>query len=355
MASIGDLVHQTSSSTGTGNLTLASVNGKRTFASVFGTGAPTDVFYYYVSNRNAAEWEWGTGHMSDSTTLVRDTIITSSNSNSAVSFSAGTLDVVNDLPAAVQALIHYLSSNGIIARTAADTIAARTITGPAAGISVSNGDGASGNPTLALANDLSALEGLASTGIAVRTGTDAWAQRTITGTTNDITVTNGDGVSGNPTIDLTSAILKALAVLSNASGYLNNNGSGTLSWSTPAAGMTSLGTKATTSGSTASLTGLSLGSYSFLICVLNGIKQSGAGNASVNQNGTAISPSMSSSATLNGILLIDLASGIGIAITSTGTAAAYELATGLSTSSTSFTLTVSTNTFSAGSFQLFGI
>jgi hypothetical protein len=230
MASIGDLVHQSSASTGSGNLTLASINGKRTFASVFGTGAPTDVFYYYVSNRNAAEWEWGTGHMSDSTTLVRDTIITSSNSNSAVSFSAGTLDVVNDLPASIQALIHYLSSNGIIARTAADTIAARTITAPAAGISVSNGDGASGNPTLALANDLSALEGLGSTGIAVRTTTDTWAQRTITGTANDITVTNGDGVSGNPTIDLTSAVLKALAVLSNSAGTLVNDGAGSLSW-----------------------------------------------------------------------------------------------------------------------------
>ena len=37
--------------------------------------------------------------MSDSTTLVRDTVIASSNSNSAVNFTAGTLDVTNDVPA----------------------------------------------------------------------------------------------------------------------------------------------------------------------------------------------------------------------------------------------------------------
>jgi hypothetical protein len=40
--------------------------------------------------------------MSDSTTLVRDTVVASSNSGSAVNFSAGTLDVMSDLPASLQ-------------------------------------------------------------------------------------------------------------------------------------------------------------------------------------------------------------------------------------------------------------
>lgn len=94
------------------------------------------------------------------------------------------------------------NTNGLVTQTAADTFTGRTLTGPAAGISVSNGDGVSGNPTLALANDLSALEGLSSTGIAARTGSDTWAQRTVTGTSNQITVSNGDGVSGNPTLSV---------------------------------------------------------------------------------------------------------------------------------------------------------
>lgn len=99
-----------------------------------------------------------------------------------------------------------LSSNGIICRTSATTVAARTLTAPAAGITVSNGDGVSGNPTLALANDLAGLEGLAGTGHAVRTTTDTWTTRTQTGTANEITVTNGDGVAGNPTYSLPAAL-----------------------------------------------------------------------------------------------------------------------------------------------------
>lgn len=98
------------------------------------------------------------------------------------------------------------STNGLWARTGAGTGTARTITGPAAGISVSNGNGVSGNPTLALANDLAALEALPSTGLAARTGADTWAQRAITGTANEISVADGGGASGNPTISLPSSI-----------------------------------------------------------------------------------------------------------------------------------------------------
>lgn len=100
--------------------------------------------------------------------------------------------------ATLTALAAY-NTNGLIAQTAADTFAGRTITGPAAGISVSNGDGVSGNPTLALANDLSALEGMSGTGIVARTASETYAQRTITAGTG-ISVADGDGVAGNPTI-----------------------------------------------------------------------------------------------------------------------------------------------------------
>lgn len=102
MSGPANLVHETSSTTGTGNLTLAAVNGKQSFATAFSTGVTTDVFVYFISNRDAAEYERGTGHMSDATTLVRDTVIESTNANAAVSFSAGTKDVVYDIPAAVQ-------------------------------------------------------------------------------------------------------------------------------------------------------------------------------------------------------------------------------------------------------------
>lgn len=50
--------------------------------------------------------------------------------------------------------------------------------------------------------DLTAIAALPSTGIAVRTASNTWAVRTLTGTSNRITISNGDGVSGAPTFDI---------------------------------------------------------------------------------------------------------------------------------------------------------
>ncbi len=50
--------------------------------------------------------------------------------------------------------------------------------------------------------ELTGLAALSANGIAARTASGTYTSRTITGTSGDITVSNGDGVSGNPTIDL---------------------------------------------------------------------------------------------------------------------------------------------------------
>ncbi len=121
MPAPGDLIHQQSTSTGTGNFTVSAVNGKRSFNDEYGTGG-TDKFDYYISNQAAAEWERGTGHLSASSTLVRDTVIASSNANVAVSFSAGLKDICNDIPAAKQ-----VSTDGT------QTLTNKTLTNPIVG------------------------------------------------------------------------------------------------------------------------------------------------------------------------------------------------------------------------------
>ena len=112
-----------------------------------------------------------------------------------------TFALANDLAA-----LEGLASTGIAVRTGTDTWAQRSMANAAAGLTWTNADGVSGNPTPVFANDLGALEGLGGSGIAVRTATDTWAQRTITGTANEITIANGDGVAGNPTASLPAAL-----------------------------------------------------------------------------------------------------------------------------------------------------
>jgi hypothetical protein len=99
-----------------------------------------------------------------------------------------------------------LAGTGVVIRTGTGTATTRTITA-GSNITITDGDGISGNPTIAVTGsvfqpldaDLSALAALGANGILVRTGPGGAAVRSITAGTG-ITVTNGDGVSGSPTI-----------------------------------------------------------------------------------------------------------------------------------------------------------
>jgi cytoskeletal protein CcmA (bactofilin family) len=96
---INDRVKETSTTTGTGTLNLSgAVTGFETFVAGVGNGNTT---YYAIVNRDADEWEVGLGTVTDASTdtLARTTVITSSNSDSATDFSAGTKDVFVTLPA----------------------------------------------------------------------------------------------------------------------------------------------------------------------------------------------------------------------------------------------------------------
>lgn len=115
------------------------------------------------------------------------------------------LDDKQPLDATLTALAAF-NTNGILVQTAADTFAGRSITAPAEGITVTNGDGVAGNIAIDLANDLAAVEGLATNGFAVRTGDGTWTTRSIGGAAGRISITNGDGVASNADIDLASVV-----------------------------------------------------------------------------------------------------------------------------------------------------
>jgi len=96
---VDDRVKETSTTTGTGTLNLSgAVSGFQTFVAGVGDGNTT---YYAIVNRDESEWETGVGTITDASTdtLARTTVIASSNSDSAVDFSAGTKDVFTTLPA----------------------------------------------------------------------------------------------------------------------------------------------------------------------------------------------------------------------------------------------------------------
>lgn len=97
MSATADRVRDTTTTTGTGNITLAgsAPSGFRTFASAFGASA-TIVPYAIVGG---AEWEIGWGELTGSTTLIRTRVLASSNAGALVTFSAGSKDVFATVPA----------------------------------------------------------------------------------------------------------------------------------------------------------------------------------------------------------------------------------------------------------------
>ena len=96
---LNDRVKETTTTTGTGTISLAGAEtGFETFVSGIGT---TNKTFYAIELPGNAEFEVGIGTVTDASpdTLSRDTIISSSNSDSAVDFSAGTKNVFCTLPA----------------------------------------------------------------------------------------------------------------------------------------------------------------------------------------------------------------------------------------------------------------
>lgn len=102
MAYFSDLVRDTTTTTGTGDVTVTGTapTGRVAFGTAFTTGTMVS---YTISSASGSEWETGLAPLSTSTTIQRSStqaeVLASSNANALVSFSAGTKDVYCSLPA----------------------------------------------------------------------------------------------------------------------------------------------------------------------------------------------------------------------------------------------------------------
>lgn len=100
-----DRVKETSTTTGTGDMTLlGAVTGYQSFSgSGLTNGQQT---HYFIENPGTSEWEVGLATFNSAVpSITRSSVLASSNANAAVNFSAGTKNVCIDIPASVVSLI----------------------------------------------------------------------------------------------------------------------------------------------------------------------------------------------------------------------------------------------------------
>lgn len=113
---LADRVRETTTSNGTSAVTLGGAyTGFQTFSAAIGNANNT---YYTISNVVTGEWEVGIGtYTSSGNTLSRDTVLSSSNAGSLVSFTTGTKDVFVTQPAERNV---YVNGTDIVAENSAN-------------------------------------------------------------------------------------------------------------------------------------------------------------------------------------------------------------------------------------------
>ena len=126
------------------------------------------------------------------------------------------------------------SPAGIQVKTDVNTIVNRSIAVTGSGLAIANTDGIAGNPTLSLAGVIANFASLSGTGLVTVNGTTV-NQTTITGTTNQIAVANGNASGGAPTISISdNPVLSGSAGLTIPAGTTaqRSGANGTLRYNT---------------------------------------------------------------------------------------------------------------------------
>ena len=231
---LNDRVKETSTTAGTGTLDLdGAVTGFETFVAGIAT---TNTTYYCIDHQGSYdEWEVGLGTVTDATpdTLSRDTVISSSNSDGKVDFTAGTLDVFCTFPASKTMDMTLTTAGDTMYASAANTPARlaigtgrftlQTNSGATApewaaspqSVMTATGDilyasGANTLAKLAIGSDTEVLT--------LASGVPSWSAPTV----GDITgVTAGTGLTGGGTTGTVTLTIDDTAVTANS--YTNTD------------------------------------------------------------------------------------------------------------------------------------
>ena len=235
---INDRVKETTTTTGTGAVSLAgAVTGFETFAAGVGNSNTT---YYAIVHQTANEFEVGLGTLDgDSSDLTRTTVISSSNSDSAVDFAAGTKDVFCTIPAS-KLIFEDANNDATIGRNL-------TVTGDltVSGDDITMGTNTAGNVLVAdgtnfnsiAVGDLSAITSVAADDVLMAVDTSGGGLKKITrsalvsglaaGTMSDISDDTSPQLGGDLDVngqDIVSASNGNITLTPNGSGVVRIDG-----------------------------------------------------------------------------------------------------------------------------------